>query len=178
MPDTTLTSAELDELEALAKAATPGQEWFADMSGLNLVARPPGDCFIGAQTVLALCATGEHVYQVLPYIAAAQPATILRLLSLARAGLEAGKAEESMREPYLVWSNEHHAWWRPNSRGYAKSIEDAGVYSREEAMDIAGTSRNGWTVDHTPDEIPVAVSDIPERMRAAIRALPLTGGDK
>lgn len=93
------------------------------------------------------------------------------LEALARADLEAGKAEEM----YLVWSNEHRAWWRPNSQGYAKSIEDAGVYTREEAMDIARTSRNGWTVDHTPDEIPVAVADIPERMRSAIRALPLTG---
>lgn len=85
-------------------------------------------------------------------------------------------AREAVRgESYLVWSNEHRAWWRANSQGYAKSIEDAGVYSRDEAMDIAGTSRNGWTVDHTPDEIPVAVADIPARMRAAIRALPLAG---
>ena len=95
------------------------------------------------------------------------------LITAARAGL-AGAGD--MREPYLVWSNEHRSWWRANSQGYAKSIEEAGVYTREEAVNIARTSRDGWFVDRTPDEIPVAVADIPERMRTAIRALPLTGG--
>lgn len=163
MPDIELTSAELERL--LCGDEVNGG-FVRDL------------CF----TVWSLCHNPTHEdgntdwsNDTLPTVQEGVKRIRHHIRSLARAGLEARKAEESMREPYLVWSNEHHAWWRPNSQGYAKSIEDAGVYSREEAMDIARTSRNGWTVDHTPDEIPVAVADIPERMRSAIRALPLTG---
>jgi hypothetical protein len=37
---------------------------------------------------------------------------------------------------WLVWSNEHCAWWGPNRRNYYMSIESAGRYSLEEAMRI------------------------------------------
>lgn len=37
---------------------------------------------------------------------------------------------------YLIWSHEHGAWWRPNSRGYSETILDAGVYSEEESAAI------------------------------------------
>ena len=111
MPDTTLTSAELDELERLAKAATPGPwfqtgaPWFRDGSGV-LAGSPDGNvAYLIADTDDFGLPRDE--YEGFPlgdkeddaaYIASANPATILRLLSLARAGLEAGKAEESMRE--------------------------------------------------------------------------------
>lgn len=37
-------------------------------------------------------------------------------------------------DSYLIWSNEHRAWWRPNSSGYTVFIESAGRYSRDEAV--------------------------------------------
>lgn len=37
---------------------------------------------------------------------------------------------------YLIWSNEHNAWWRPNGNGYTKSIEEAGRYTFERAAEI------------------------------------------
>ena len=37
-------------------------------------------------------------------------------------------------DTYLIWSNEHGAWWRPNAAGYTMRIEEAGRYSREEAI--------------------------------------------
>ena len=37
-------------------------------------------------------------------------------------------------ETWLVWSNEHAAWWGPNRCNYYTSIESAGRYSLEEAM--------------------------------------------
>lgn len=39
-----------------------------------------------------------------------------------------------MEEMYLVWSNEHGAWWRANAAGYTMHISRAGRYTREEAI--------------------------------------------
>ena len=38
--------------------------------------------------------------------------------------------------PFLIWSEEHGAWWRPGRAGYTRSIREAGRYSLEEAGDI------------------------------------------
>ncbi len=37
----------------------------------------------------------------------------------------------------LIWSGEHHAYWRPNSAGYTTDGLGAGIYSRKEAESIA-----------------------------------------
>jgi hypothetical protein len=37
---------------------------------------------------------------------------------------------------WIIWSVEHRAWWRENRHGYTKIIENAGVYSFKEAMEI------------------------------------------
>lgn len=34
---------------------------------------------------------------------------------------------------YLIWSNEHGAWWMPDNDGYTTDIDDAGRYSKNEA---------------------------------------------
>ncbi len=64
---------------------------------------------------------------------------------------------------YLIWSNQHSAWWRPDSCGYTMLIEDAGRYSRTAAI---GISRAAWR-DHTrgkgvPNEIAVLERDVLE----------------
>jgi hypothetical protein len=73
---------------------------------------------------------------------------------------------------YVIWSNQHKAWWRPKSAGYARDVRGAGVYSRTEALDICQTARDGWGVGHPPDEVPVLVSDLPEWAQAAFAPLP------
>lgn len=35
---------------------------------------------------------------------------------------------------YLLWSNKHKAWWRPNARGYTEDIAEAGLYTKERAI--------------------------------------------
>lgn len=40
----------------------------------------------------------------------------------------------------LIWSMEHGAWWRPDSRGYTICRAEAGVYSRREATEIVAGS--------------------------------------
>ena len=37
---------------------------------------------------------------------------------------------------FLVWSEEHGAWWGAARSGYTRSIRDAGRYSLEDAADI------------------------------------------
>lgn len=69
---------------------------------------------------------------------------------------------------YLIWSNEHNAWWRANSQGYARDIRHAGIYSRGEAVEIARGSRNGWSFERAPYEIAVSLADIPDHIRAAL----------
>jgi hypothetical protein len=41
-----------------------------------------------------------------------------------------------MAKPFLVWSEEHGAWWRPGRSGYTQSIREAGRYSLDEAAEI------------------------------------------
>ncbi|MGE0231744.1 MAG: hypothetical protein AB7O39_03365 [Flavobacteriaceae bacterium] len=69
---------------------------------------------------------------------------------------------------YVIWSHEHSAWWRPESRGYAKAIEDAGVYDRDEALLICHNARDGWHPREAPTELPIRISDLPEFARAAL----------
>jgi hypothetical protein len=37
------------------------------------------------------------------------------------------------KELYLIWSEEHGAWWGPDSSGYTRSLFEAGRYRPEEA---------------------------------------------
>jgi hypothetical protein len=37
---------------------------------------------------------------------------------------------------YLIWSNQHRQWWRDDRRGYTDSIEEAGRYGHDEAVQI------------------------------------------
>ncbi len=41
-----------------------------------------------------------------------------------------------MTAHWLIWSNEHNAWWRPMRCGYTPSPSEAGRYQLEEAEQI------------------------------------------
>ena len=59
---------------------------------------------------------------------------------------------------YLIWSNEHNAWWCPNSRGYTQFIELAGIYTIEEATKICNDANYDWNMDKRnkiPNELPI-----------------------
>lgn len=61
-------------------------------------------------------------------------------------------------ERYLIWSNEHRAWWRPNARGYTTFIESAGRYSRDEAIKHS-SARDQHRGEPMP-ELPVREDDV------------------
>ena len=68
-----------------------------------------------------------------------------------------------MSEPYLIWSRQRSAWWRPNSAGYTQDVRNAGLYSKDEAIDISFTARDGWLDPvQPPTELAIPLSSIPE----------------
>ena len=68
-------------------------------------------------------------------------------------------------ELYLIWSNEHHAWWRPGACGYAKGLQDAGRYTRDGALRICRDAIPSSMHIGAISEIPVRLADIREFLR-------------
>ena len=62
-----------------------------------------------------------------------------------------------MTDTYLIWSNEHNAWWGPREAGYVTQVLCAGVYTRERAEQIERRS--------APDEVAVPLSEAIDRYR-------------
>lgn len=70
-----------------------------------------------------------------------------------------------MSANWLIWSNEHRAWWGWNGNGYVRSMDKAGRYSFEEANQIC-KSANCWIGrDGVPQETMVPVESLPEPMK-------------
>lgn len=62
---------------------------------------------------------------------------------------------------YLIWSEEHGAWWAPGRNGYTKSMRRAGWYSAEEARAIVKSANYGIAFNET-------LIAITEEMKAAL----------
>lgn len=71
-----------------------------------------------------------------------------------------------MTELYLIWSNEHRAWWRPDRCGYTLHIEAAGRYGRIEGREICTGANIPFCHNTLPNEIMVLESDAIETMQA------------
>lgn len=57
-----------------------------------------------------------------------------------------------MEQAWLIWSNEHKAWWAPDSVGYTKSRKAAGRYTRGEALNICSDANCGLGNEDEPYE--------------------------
>ena len=59
---------------------------------------------------------------------------------------------------WLIWSNEHDAWWASNERGYVKNRGSAGRYSFERACEIVFNANKHLHHNmHRPNEAMVRV---------------------
>lgn len=64
-----------------------------------------------------------------------------------------------MSEKYVIWSNEHRAWWAPEEFGYVRSLTHAGRYSRTRALEICRRALLG-SPEGVPNEIMVREDDM------------------
>lgn len=48
---------------------------------------------------------------------------------------------------WIIWSIEHGAWWRPESKGYTTHLSGAGVYSYKKALDIVAGANYCLTLE-------------------------------
>lgn len=51
-----------------------------------------------------------------------------------------------MAAAWLVWSNEHGAWWGEAGVGYTRVLDEAGRYSRDDADAIVDRATVGGTL--------------------------------
>lgn len=60
---------------------------------------------------------------------------------------------------YLIWSNEHRAWWKGGEAGYTTRISEAGHYTRGRAIEICSNALFG-SKPGLPNELPVSIDDV------------------
>ncbi|MBN9459003.1 MAG: hypothetical protein J0I54_20415 [Bosea sp.] len=83
-----------------------------------------------------------------------------KLADFALASLPTPKAGKMVcAADYVVWSNEHSAWWGPDEAGYRAKLEEAGRYDREQALAICAGARGGRQYNENPSEVPVLFED-------------------
>ena len=83
------------------------------------------------------------------------PATVLRKV-------DAPERSASLRDAYFIWNTVRRAWWRPHRRGYTEAIQEAGTYSRREALEIVRDSMVGTS--GLPGDLMVRVLDATMQM--------------
>lgn len=64
-----------------------------------------------------------------------------------------------MTPEYVIWSNEHRAWWAPDEQGYRVRLSSAGRYSRNHALAICARARGGRQYNDNPTEVPLLLAD-------------------
>lgn len=74
---------------------------------------------------------------------------------------------EGLQRHWLVWSNEHGAFWRPDSMGYTSDIKQAGRYTQGQARRCCDSGK--LDPDGKPEEVMMLA---PEAVDAAIKSLP------
>jgi hypothetical protein len=60
---------------------------------------------------------------------------------------------------YLIWSEEHQAWWKPGKTGYTRSIFKAGRYEQPEAVEIVKSGNQYLDPTCDPPLNEVAIPD-------------------
>lgn len=68
--------------------------------------------------------------------------------------------EASESKEWLVWSNEHNAFWRPDCSGYTRHYSSAGRYTIENAIRICANARSPIKDGERPNETMIHISSL------------------
>ncbi len=63
-------------------------------------------------------------------------------------------------DKFLIWSNEHKAWWRAGGWGYTTALRMAGHFTQQQAIEICRNALPTATNIGRMSEIPVRLEDI------------------
>ncbi len=55
-----------------------------------------------------------------------------------------GRWKREARVDWLIWSDKHGSWWRPDRAGYTRLISEAGRYTYAEALALCGPAGLPW----------------------------------
>lgn len=69
---------------------------------------------------------------------------------------------------YIIWSNQHKSYWKPNSMGYSIDIREAGIYSLKEVIRICDGATYDWN-NKIPNELPIQIESLPYTARIQIK---------
>jgi hypothetical protein len=75
---------------------------------------------------------------------------------------------DSNEEIYLIWSNEHRAWWKPGRMGYTTGLRGAGRYTRQQAIAICREAIPSASHVGAVAEIPVKMKDVKDVIDGAL----------
>lgn len=71
-----------------------------------------------------------------------------------------------MKDQYFIRSYEHQLggrfamWWGPNECGYTQSLDEAGLYSKEEADEICERANYGLINKNEPNEVAYPAEEV------------------
>lgn len=54
---------------------------------------------------------------------------------------------------WLIWSNEHSAWWKASRNGYTYNVREAGRYSLADAIKICSSANVYLRPEGPPNEV-------------------------
>lgn len=84
--------------------------------------------------------------------------------------LAAAQGQKADPRVWLVWSNEHTAWWKPGCLGYTGDVDKAGRYTLADARKHANSGQMGGRCarcEHLPNEV---VTPAPEFFASPVPA--------
>jgi len=83
--------------------------------------------------------------------------------------LQSPLVERVANDRVKIWSFEHDAWWRPDSRGYTTQEADAGLYERKEAEEIVKHANYGGSLNE--EIVEIVTPPLKEQIAALIREI-------
>jgi len=70
------------------------------------------------------------------------------------------KVKINMINLFAIWSNDHHAYWKPGGYGYTYSLDEAGRYTLSAAIELCKSANTVLSDKEEPHETMMPIKDI------------------